>query len=51
MCWLPSIEQRVIFLCLQVMEATDPVMVALHLQEVGGKDYEVSMPKVDTFVR
>lgn len=34
----------------RVMEATDPVMVALHLQEVGGKEYEVSMPKVDTFV-
>jgi len=33
------------------MESCKPVIVALHLQEVGGKDYEVSMPKVDTFVR
>ena len=36
---------------LQVVETTNPILVALHLQEVGGKDYEVSMPKVDSFVR
>lgn len=35
----------------QVVEATNPILVALHLQEVGGKDYEVCMPKVDSFVR
>ncbi|XP_065883608.1 inositol polyphosphate-5-phosphatase A-like [Dysidea avara] len=40
--WFNSFEE--------VMELRKPVVVALHLQEVGGKDYEVSMPKVDTFV-
>ena len=45
------LSREIIVLWLQVVEANDPVMVALHLQEVGGKDYEVSMPKVDSFVR
>ena len=35
----------------QVVEQADPDLVALHCQEIGGKDFESCMPKVDEFVR
>ena len=35
----------------QVVVQADPDLVALHCQEVGGKDFEICMPKVKDFVR
>ena len=29
----------------------DPDLVALHCQEVGGKDFEICMPKVKDFIK
>ena len=34
-----------------MVEQADPDLVALHCQEIGGKDFESCMPKVDEFVR
>lgn len=36
---------------LQVISQADPDLVALHCQEIGGKDFEIQMPKVTEFVR
>ena len=35
----------------QVVVQADPDLVALHCQEVGGKDFEICMPKVKDFIR
>lgn len=35
----------------QVISQADPDLVALHCQEIGGKDFEIQMPKVTEFVR
>ena len=39
------------FRCRQVVVQADPDLVALHCQEVGGKDFEICMPKVKVFIR
>ena len=36
---------------MQVISQADPDLVALHCQEIGGKDFEIQMPKVTEFVR
>jgi inositol-1,4,5-trisphosphate 5-phosphatase len=41
--WLAEFEKVVV--------QADPDLVALHCQEVGGKDFELCMPKVQDFVR
>lgn len=38
-------------LFLQVITQADPDLVALHCQEIGGKDFEIQMPKVTEFFR
>ena len=38
-------------LFVQVVVQADPDLVALHCQEVGGKDFEICMPKVKDFIR
>ena len=35
----------------QVVLQADPDLVALHCQEVGGKDFEICMPKVSEFIK
>ena len=35
----------------QVISQADPDLVALHCQEIGGKDFEIQMPKVTEFIR
>lgn len=35
----------------QVVIQADPDLVALHCQEVGGKDFEICMPKVKDFIK
>ena len=35
----------------QVITQADPDLVALHCQEIGGKDFEIQMHKVTEFVR
>lgn len=35
---------------LKLVEKSDPVFIALHCQEVGGKNYENSMKHVSEFV-
>lgn len=42
-------HQRVLFL--QTVHTHKPHFVALHCQEVGGKNYEESMAHVDSFVK
>lgn len=37
--------------CAQTISRLDPKFVALHCQEVGGKNYEKSMQYVDKFVQ
>ena len=34
-----------------MISQADPDLVALHCQEIGGKDFEIQMPKVTEFVR
>lgn len=34
----------------KVISQADPDLVALHCQEIGGKDFEIQMPKVTEFV-
>ena len=36
---------------LQVILQADPDLVALHCQEIGGKDFELTMPRVKDFIR
>ena len=33
------------------MNELAPVVVAIHCQEIGGKDWETTMPKVPEFIR
>jgi inositol-1,4,5-trisphosphate 5-phosphatase len=40
--WLAEFEK--------VISQADPDLVALHCQEIGGKDFEIQMPKVTEFV-
>jgi inositol-1,4,5-trisphosphate 5-phosphatase len=40
--WLVEFEK--------VIAQADPDLVALHCQEIGGKDFEIQMPKVNEFV-
>ena len=35
----------------QVVDQADPDLVALHCQEIGGKDFETDMPKVNEFIK
>ena len=35
----------------QVVVQADPDLVALHCQEVGGKEFETCMPKVKVFIK
>ena len=30
---------------------SDPDVIALHCQEIGGKDFEITMPKIFEFVK
>ena len=39
------------YLALQLIVQADPDLVALHCQEIGGKDFESAMPGVKTFVK
>ena len=39
------------YLLLQTIQKLEPGMVALHCQEVGGKNYEDSMQHVNQFVK
>ncbi|XP_064382136.1 inositol polyphosphate-5-phosphatase A-like isoform X2 [Halichondria panicea] len=46
-----EIEQRWLVELEKVIVQADPDLVALHCQEIGGKDFEVTMPKVQDFIR
>ena len=39
------------FLSLQAVKEMKPSFLAVHCQEVGGKNYETSMIHVDAFVK
>jgi len=40
-----------VMLCLQQVRDLEPGMLAIHCQEVGGKNYEASMQHVNQFVK
>ena len=40
-----------VFVCVQTVEEHEPHFIALHCQEVGGKNYEESMQHVEHFIR
>lgn len=42
---------RLSSLVLQTVQAHRPHFVAVHCQEVGGKNYEASMAHVDSFIK
>jgi inositol-1,4,5-trisphosphate 5-phosphatase len=46
-----SIEQTWLTQFNQIIEKVDPDIIALHCQEIGGKDFSLTMPMVSHFVR
>uniref|UniRef100_A0A671V247 inositol-polyphosphate 5-phosphatase n=1 Tax=Sparus aurata TaxID=8175 RepID=A0A671V247_SPAAU len=50
-CHFPSFLTCVFSLSLQTVQTHKPHFLAVHCQEVGGKNYEASMSHVDCFVK